>query len=303
MLENYLFPELSRVLDGIAYKSLCELRLRAGSPVMANISGENHYISSSGITENIDEAFVVSRGFLQSVIQKLSNNSLYTINDQLIDGYVTISGGIRVGVCGEVVQTDGKIKTVKNISSLNFRFPHNVKNCSLPVYNYIVSNGRCRNTLIVSPPGAGKTTLLRDLIYQLTQREKYLNILVVDERQELAEIFNGKDIFRLTNIDVISNSTKKYAFNNGIRSMKPSLIVTDEIDIDRDIFDIKNAITSGVSVIASIHAKSVFDLREKSPLFNSFTYPLFDRYIVLSSENGVGTIEGVYDEKMCLIGY
>lgn len=303
MLENYLSPELSRALNGITYKGLCELRLRAGSPVMVSVSGENHYLSSKGLTENMEEAFVVSKGFLQSVIQRLSNNSLYTINDQLIDGYVTISGGIRVGVCGEVVQNDGKIKTIKNISSLNFRFPHNVRNCSLPIYNYIVLNGRCRNTLIISPPGAGKTTLLRDLIYQLSQREKYLNILVVDERQELAEIFNGKDIFRLTNIDVISNSSKKYAFNNGIRSMKPSVIVTDEIDIDRDICDIKNAITSGVSVVASIHAKSVFDLREKSPLFNSSTYPLFDRYIVLSSENGVGTIEGIYDEKMYLIGY
>ncbi len=303
MLEKYLFSDLSNALDKISYDQICELRLREGNPVIVNILGENYYLGRDNLTKNESEALRVSRGFLTSVIQKISSNSIYTINDQMIDGYVTISGGIRVGVCGEVVLVDGKVRTIKNISSLNFRFPHSVHNCSLPIYNYVVGNSGINNTLIVSPPGAGKTTLLRDLIFQISNRENMLNILVCDERRELSEVFNGNNISKLKNVDVISGSTKKFAFNNGIRSMKPDVIVTDEIDLSRDLDDIKNAITSGVKVIASIHAGSVYDLKKKSAFADVLYGNYFDRYIVLSCAEGVGTIDGVYDEKLCLIGY
>ncbi len=303
MLEKYLFSDLSSALDKIPYQNLCELRLREGGQVIVNILGQNYYLGKNGVTNEKSDGLKVSKGFLGSVIQKLGNNSIYTINDQLIEGYVTIPGGIRVGVCGEVVIVDGKVKTIKNISSLNFRFPHNIKNCSLPIYNFVVSGGEVNNTLIISPPGAGKTTMLRDLIWQLSKRENLLNILVCDERCELAEVYNGQDVSKITNVDIISGSSKSFAFSNGIRSMKPSIIVTDEIDLERDTTSIKNAMTCGVKVIATIHARSVFDLKKKDAFLDIINNQLFDRYIVLSNADGVGTIEGVYDEKLCLIGY
>ena len=239
---------------------------------------------------------------MQSIMQRLSKRSLYSINDQLIDGYITYDGGIRVGVCGEVVSVDNNIKTIKNISSLNFRFPHVCKNCSLSVFDYLFSNCELNNTLIISPPGAGKTTYLRDIIYQLSIRCSLLNILVVDERQELASIYNGNEIIKLSNVDVYSNSSKKFAFNNGIRSMKPDVIVTDEINIDRDLEDIENAMTSGVKIIASIHAKDINDLRNKARFKELLQKKMFGRYIVLSKDNGIGTVDGIFNENLNLIG-
>ena len=302
MLNEILPSRISSALDLIPYKNLCELRLRLDSSIIVNILGENYYLCEDSLSKDEGKSLKSGNGLLQSIMQKLTKNSLYSVNDQLIDGYLTYDGGIRVGICGEVVSIEDRVKTIKNISSINFRFPHFVKNCSLNMYPYIVCNGEVKSTLIISPPGVGKTTYLRDIVYQLSTRESLINILIVDERQELSSIYNGKEISRLSNVDVYTNCTKKFAFNNGIRSMKPDVIVTDEISLDKDIDDIENALTSGVKVFASIHASSISDLKSKSRFKEILSKNLFDRYVVLSKENGVGTIAGVYNQNLNFIG-
>ena len=302
MINNFLPNRISSALDKIPYKSLCELRLRVDSPAVVNILGDNYYLSNSELSKESKNSIIISKGEIQSILQRISNNSMYTINDQLLEGYVTIDGGVRLGVCGEVVAIDGKLKTLKNISSLNFRFPHFLKNCSLNIYPYIVKNGIVKNTLIISPPGAGKTTYLRDIIYQLSERENLLDILIVDERNEIVSVYDGNDYLRLKNIDVYSNCSKQFGFNNGIRSMKPDVIVTDEINIDKDIEIIENALTSGVKVITTLHASSIDDLKNKVSFKNMINKHLFERFILLSSSNGIGTLEGIFNENLSLIG-
>ena len=302
MLRNVLNDRLYDAISKIPYNNLCELRLRIDNPVVVNILGDNYYLNDSSISKDVANAIVINSSTMQSIMQRLSKRSLYTVNDQIIDGYLTYDGGIRVGVCGEVVSVENTIKTIKNISSLNFRFPHVCKNCSLKIFEYLFTNNELNNTLIISPPGAGKTTYLRDIIYQLSTRCNLLNILVIDERQELASIYNGNEIVKLNNVDVYSNSSKKFAMNNGIRSMKPDVIITDEINIEKDLEDIENAMTSGVTVIASIHAKDINDLRNKKQFKELLLKKMFNRFIVLSKDNGIGTVDGVFNENLNLIG-
>ena len=302
MLRNVLNDRLYDAISKIPYNNLCELRLRIDNPVVVNILGDNYYLNDSSISKDVTNAIIINSSTMQSIMQRLSKRSLYTVNDQIIDGYLTYDGGIRVGVCGEVVSVENTIKTIKNISSLNFRFPHVCKNCSLKIFEYLFTNNELNNTLIISPPGAGKTTYLRDIIYQLSTRCNLLNILVIDERQELASIYNGNEIVKLNNVDVYSNSSKKFAMNNGIRSMKPDVIITDEINIEKDLEDIENAMTSGVKVIASIHAKDINDLKNKKQFKELLLKKMFNRFIVLSKDNGIGTVDGVFNENLNLIG-
>ena len=183
----------------------------------------------------------------------MSNNALHTINDQIVNGYVSYDNGIRIGVAGEIVSNNGVIKTIKNINSLNIRIPHLIKNCSLNAYSYLIENSKVLSTLVLSDPGSGKTTFVKDLIYQIAKRNSNINMLVVDERGEMNYINNSE----ICGVDYFINASKKFAFENGIRSLNPQVIVTDEINLECDLDAITNALTCGVKVIATIHANNL----------------------------------------------
>lgn len=289
ILPNFMFESL----NNIPLEKINELRLRVGSLITVNVSGTCLYLTYNGLSKTPSEGIIVKSCNLDYILQKISNNSRYSINDQLINGYVTFEG-VRIGVCGELVKTDEKISTVKNITSLNIRIPHIVKNCSLPVYGILVEGG-VKNTLIISPPGAGKTTFIRDFASQLKAREHNPNLLIVDERCEITSVCEN-EIF--AGIDVMKNCSKEYAFTNGIRSMSPSVIITDEIDVNKDLETIQNAMTSGVKVVATLHAKDTNDLKNKECFKEMLRREMWERIVVLGTSNGMGTIEGVYNQHL-----
>ena len=187
---------------------------------------------------------------------------------------------------------------MKDFSSINLRFPHEVRNCSLNALNYLTENGQVLNTLIVSSPCGGKTTFIRDICYQLGQKNFPLNVLILDERNEISASIKGVPTMNIGKFsDVLLYSNKKIGFENGIRSMSPNLIVADEIGNREDIESLIYASNSGVNIIASAHAKDIIELKEKY-LFNEIlNKKIFKRFVVLSQKNGAGTIEGIFDDN------
>ena len=294
MLEAILPEKVNNAINQISPKMLNEIRLRNSKPIQICANGKNFYINEYGITNNPESALKCEAGYINGVLSKVSNNSLYSINDQLINGFVSYENGIRIGVAGEVVYDNNNIKTIKNISSLNIRIPHEIKNCSLNTYSFLVENNMVKSTLILSNPGSGKTTFIKDLIYQIGKRNPEINILVADERGEISNI----NLSEISNVDIYVNSTKKFAFENGIRSLKPNVIVTDEINLEEDLLVIKNALTCGVKVIATIHAGNIYDLKQKKNFTEILNAKMFERFVVLNSNCGPGTLEGVYNQNL-----
>ena len=123
-----------------------------------------------------------------------SNYSLYAYEYEMRQGFITIEGGHRVGMTGQAIIEDGKVKNLRYISSINLRMSHEIKGCADQVFSYIVSGGKMCHTLIVSPPRCGKTTLLRDMIRQISDGNRWIggmSVGVVDERSEIGGCYMG----------------------------------------------------------------------------------------------------------------
>ena len=266
-----------------------ELRVRLNKPLLINFKGRPYELIINDGTSN--EPYIASGDLISYIVSVATKQSLYAYAEQIKKGYISTDNGVRIGLCGTGVYNDENLSMLKQITSLNIRFGHKIYGCSKDIIKFVLDGDTVKNTLIISPPGAGKTTLLRDLIFKLSNEFCIQNILVVDERFELAGLAQEFDLGN--NVDVISGTNKKFAFTDGLKVMNPSVIVADEIADEEDIESIKSASTSGVKVIATAHAKNIEELNKRKN-FENFVSDFFERVVVLSKRNGVGTIEGVF---------
>lgn len=66
-------------------------------------------------------------------------------------GYITVKGGHRIGITGDVVMENGKVKNISYIYSLNFRIAKQIEGAANNILKYILNlqNNSTYNTLIV----------------------------------------------------------------------------------------------------------------------------------------------------------
>lgn len=307
-LTSYICPEIKKELHLVSdrLKNLTEeIRLRANRPLMLLGDGEEYFIQAGqGVTRDISKAMIVSKEAVQKTLQLIANYSLYAVEEELRQGYITLPGGHRVGIVGRAV-LDGKgIKTLKDFSGLNLRISREKQGVANSVLPYLISGERdCYSTLIVSPPQCGKTTLLRDLIRNLSNGVPALNfkgmkVGVVDERSEIGGAFQGepqRDLGLRT--DLLDGCPKAQGMMMLIRAMSPALVATDEIGKKEDSYAIHEALLAGIKVMTTVHGQSLQDIQERPIIGELVQGKVFDRLIFLSNRQGVGTIEGILEGK------
>lgn len=276
MLE-FLPSNIMGLLKKVNLKNVYELRLRVDKPIMLNYLGVYKYLGQGGVVDLAENATICSSFDIEECIFRASEYSVYAIEEQIKKGFITTKEGERIGLAGEYIFDKGQPLAIRNFSSLCIRMPHNVVDCGYVIYSKCLSD-RVHNLLIISPPGFGKTTILRDLTRLLSLKKK-LNILICDERGEIAigNIGNTCDILRFCD--------KNIAFEAGIRALRPDVVATDELS-EIDCKAVKKAINAGVCVIATAH----FENYSLMPLEY---VNLFDYYVVLSS-NEIGKIQAIY---------
>lgn len=255
-----------------------EVRLRAGRPVALTVSG---------MVQNLDGPAVEQRE-LEWLLQAASGWSLHTVLDQLRDGYITVDGGHRLGVAGTTVMEEGRVRTIRDISSINMRVARQIKGCAREITLQIYTGGRVKNSLILAPPGAGKTTMLRDMVRMVS--EQGVRVAVADERGELAAVWRGQPQMDLGGCtDVLSGCPKAQGIQMLLRGMNPQVVAVDEITAPEDVCAMEQAVGCGAAVLATAHAERVEDLRRRTVYRDLLQAGVFERFVFLGRQDGKRT--------------
>lgn len=301
-----LFPEgirdRWREVAGQA-EDLQEIRLRAGMPTAVWIANRESFVDLQGrIVDRPEKAARPSADELEELLKHLCRYSVYAFADEIRQGFLTVQGGHRAGLAGQVIlDQDGRIKNMKYIRYLNIRIAHQVRGAADPVIPRIFEDGHVLSTLLISPPGGGKTTMLRDIIRQVSEGNAYgegVNVSVVDERSEIAGSYLGvsqNDVGIRT--DILDGCPKVEGMMLLIRSMAPRVLAVDEIGSPEDVRALQMASGSGCRLLATIHGGSLEEVRRKNYMRDVIEQGLFERYVILDRKTGVCRMTGIYDRE------
>ena len=140
---SFFPPSLEEIksVDSSVWNFAEEIRIRVGQPIRIKSASDDFSLK-----------YIVSQIDLLKLLENFSNNSIYSVQSDINNGYLTIKGGHRVGISGTSIIEDDKVKNIKFVSSLNIRIAREVCNCADFVLSKVAFDGNYKNTLIISPP-------------------------------------------------------------------------------------------------------------------------------------------------------
>lgn len=273
-----------------------EIRIRVGKPT------EFLY------GDNTSKAYKpVSNDEIVEMLNYISDYSIYSMAEEIRQGYMTTNGGHRIGITGrtnygEDLLGGAKVDSLCDISAMNIRIAHERKGCAEKLLPYIRDGNLVYNTFIIAPPGIGKTTFLRDCIRLLSYGDEKipgLRVGVVDERSEIAACKNGipqNDLGPRT--DVLDNCPKVKGISMLIRSMSPQVIAVDELGDKQDFDTVLKAAYMGSRILGTLHAKNVRELESKPQMRDILRAHCIDRFVELQRDNNGNRSFRVYDGEL-----
>ncbi len=245
--------------------------MRLGRPASLTLGGENRILPYSASPEEMGET-----------LQKFCGGSIYTHEDELREGYLTLPYGARLGVAGEA--TDAALRGIRAVHSLALRIPRHVSGVA---YRTALSWKRASikyGILVVSPPGCGKTTFLKDLIVHLSSNPEAYRVAVVDTRGELN--IEGRGALA----DVLTGYPKSRGMELALRCLNPQVIVCDEIGSE-DVPSIEKVANSGVPLVASAHGGTWEEVKMRPGIGAFLDNGVFESIVQLGHDGQVFTRE------------
>ncbi|ONI44934.1 stage III sporulation protein AA [Candidatus Epulonipiscium fishelsonii] len=295
-----IFPmHIKKMFNSISkqiFDNIQEIKMRIDKPILIYKDQEEFGINISGIVK-AEHSYIVLREDIDATLKFISGFSMYSLEDELRQGFLTIEGGHRIGVTGKAVVQNQKLRTLKDINGLNIRVAHQIIGCSDKIMPNILQNRKPCNTLIISPPKCGTTTILRDIIRNFSNGfygQGPFTVGVVDERSEIAGCYKGipqNDVGIRT--DVLDACPKVEGMKMLIRSMSPQVLAVDEIGRQEDLLALEEALGAGVSILCTIHGNDIKDCYKKPILKQMIQDRWFDRIIILGNRPKVGIVKEI----------
>ncbi len=245
-------------IDTLGKDTLQELRLRLNKKPLLITSDGNKTLNMT-----------VTQSDISFVINTTSRYSPWAATT-IANGYITASGGHRIGICGEAVMKENLCCGIRRCESLCIRVARDFPGAASR------AAGISGNILILGPPGSGKTTFLRDLI-RVKSDSSSCAVAVIDEREEIfPQGFHAGE-----NTDVLSGCGKVQGIQMVLRTMGPGIIAVDEITAEADCHALLEAAWCGVNVIATAHAFDLKDLFGRSVYKPIMECGIFQHFIVM----------------------
>lgn len=260
-LLEVLPPKIRRDVDRLGRGSVEELRLRLGRPTELIFPGRRSLMCQVGTQEDLNYVLNAASGF-----SPWSAGSV-------TQGYLTVPGGHRIGLCGEWVEQHGQVTAIRRVSGMCIR----VSRAFPGIADKAPGSG---SLLILGPPGAGKTTLLRDLIRRRSELGSAIS--VIDERGEL---FPPEGLFDPgPRTDVFTGCGKEAGVEMALKTMGPKCIAVDEITSAADCQALLSAGWCGVELLATAHAANCEDLHRRGIYQPIVASGLFSEALVLQKD-------------------
>lgn len=248
-LSRYFPLRLRSAVEGILSRDgIEELRIRVNRPIQVVRGGSDELYSR----------LITNREDCKELYEAFCQQSVYACEDDARCGFITLPHfGIRVGICGNVLEESGIVRRFSEVTGFCIRIPGERLYCSNALCE--ATNGLMggASIIIASPPAVGKTTLLRDMARELSDTYGK-KVCIIDERSELAGCVFGEPSYNVgLRTDCLDNCSKKNGIIMALRALSPDIIITDELGEEVDFECVSRAMNSGVSVAASIHAGSL----------------------------------------------
>ncbi len=291
-LPKFLSTVLCKVPDNIA-ENITEVRLKSNRPILLNTSCESLFITREGIVSAnfAINSLCTSHLDIEECYKAICSYSVHSHHPHIIQGFVPLRGGHRVGIGATAVYTNDEIDTLKNITSLNMRIARtNITVCDSELLD-ILAKGSF-GIILAGEPGSGKTTMLRSLMHALSKLGK--NVSVIDERFEIAPVssigFSSNIPLRC---DVLSGYPKHLGMIHALRSLAPDVILCDELGRVEDANAVSKAANSGVSLVVTMHADSISALKRRPQAKAVLDTGAFEYVVFLKNRQKPGKVREV----------
>lgn len=261
-----------------------EVRLRVNNPVSLVCSDGILYLGLNGeASYSAENSYIITSDIMSDSFSRICDYSVYTYHTDILNGFVTVDGGHRAGICGTAVcNPDGSLKSVRNVTSINIRIAREILGCSESVFS-VDGCSFSESIIIAGPPSGGKTTLIRDMVRRISDSGK--KVCLIDERREIACVHKGAPHMDVgINTDVYSDYPKTKAINMALRTMSPDVIAVDEVCDLSELEAIRYAANSGINFIVSLHARNYDDLLRRIMCVSLINTDTFDKLILLDGK-------------------